>query len=88
MDRRGFLKMLVGGVATAAAVRTFPFRVFSFPTEIVSPDVYDMIGRPEFVALELEKVIRFLPQLIAQDRCLYDNFSRTHMTNVESRLLR
>lgn len=25
---------MVGGVATAAAVRTFPFRVFSFPKEI------------------------------------------------------
>lgn len=30
--------MLVGGVATAAAVRTFPFRVFSFPKEIVVAD--------------------------------------------------
>jgi len=26
--------MMVGGVAAAAAVRTFPFRVFSFPKEI------------------------------------------------------
>ena len=34
MDRRGFLRMMVGGVATAAAARTFPFRVFSFPKEI------------------------------------------------------
>jgi hypothetical protein len=34
MDRRLFLKNLVGGVAVAAAVRTFPFRVFSFPSEI------------------------------------------------------
>jgi len=25
---------MIGGVAAAAAVRTFPFRVFSFPTEI------------------------------------------------------
>ena len=32
MERRGFLKMLVGGVAVAAASQTFPFRVFSFPT--------------------------------------------------------
>jgi hypothetical protein len=31
MDRRGFLRSLVGGVAVAAAVRTFPFRVYSFP---------------------------------------------------------
>lgn len=36
MNRRGFLRSLVGGVAAAAAVRTFPFRVYSFPTEVVS----------------------------------------------------
>jgi hypothetical protein len=34
MDRRKFLSTLVGGVASGAAVRTFPFRVFSFPKEI------------------------------------------------------
>ena len=34
MNRRNFLGFLVGGLATAAAVRTFPFRVFSFPKEI------------------------------------------------------
>lgn len=34
MDRRKFLTSLVGGVAASAAVRTFPFRVFSFPQEI------------------------------------------------------
>lgn len=38
MDRRKFLSALIGGVATAAAVRTFPFRVFSFPKEITRPD--------------------------------------------------
>lgn len=38
MDRRGFLRSLIGGVAAGAAVRTFPFRVFSFPTEIVVPE--------------------------------------------------
>lgn len=37
MDRRGFLKLLIGGVATTAAVRTFPFRVYSFPTELAAP---------------------------------------------------
>jgi hypothetical protein len=39
MNRRNFLSALVGGVATAAAVQTFPFRVFSFPSEVekVSP---------------------------------------------------
>lgn len=31
MNRRGFLGVLVGGVAVAAAARTWPFRVYSFP---------------------------------------------------------
>lgn len=34
MDRRKFLSQLVGGVAVAAAARTWPFRVYSFPLEI------------------------------------------------------
>lgn len=29
--------MMIGGVAAATAVRSFPFRVFSFPSEIVQP---------------------------------------------------
>jgi hypothetical protein len=28
---------MIGGVATAAAMRTWPFRVFSFPSEVVRP---------------------------------------------------
>src|SRR5436309_9615324 len=34
MNRREFLSTLVGGVSVSAAVRTWPFRVFSFPTEL------------------------------------------------------
>ena len=34
MDRRNFLKSMMGGVVAAAAVQSFPFRVFSFPKEI------------------------------------------------------
>ena len=37
MNRRKFLNSLVGGIAASAAVRTFPFRVFSFPPEIHIP---------------------------------------------------
>lgn len=37
MNRRHFLGTLLGGVAANAAVRTWPFRVYSFPTEIVLP---------------------------------------------------
>jgi hypothetical protein len=36
MNRRGFLQTMIGGVAAAAAVRTFPFRVFSFPSGSIS----------------------------------------------------
>src|SRR5258708_23131264 len=36
MNRRKFFKSMIGGVAVAAAVRTWPFRVFSFPVEIVT----------------------------------------------------
>lgn len=35
MDRRTFLRSLVGGVAGATAVRTWPFRVYSFPSDVV-----------------------------------------------------
>lgn len=37
MERRSFLKMIIGGVAAVAAVQSFPFRVYSFPSEIVAP---------------------------------------------------
>jgi hypothetical protein len=41
MDRRRFLSLTVGGITAAAAVRTFPFRVFSFPSDIVIPAVHE-----------------------------------------------
>lgn len=34
MNRRGFLGLLAGGLAAGAAVRTWPFRVYSFPTDL------------------------------------------------------
>lgn len=38
LSRRGFLETIfVGGVAAAAAERSWPFRVFSFPTVVVKP---------------------------------------------------
>ena len=42
MNRRGFLGMMIGGVAAVAAVRTYPFRVFSFPAEILVPEIEPM----------------------------------------------
>lgn len=34
MNRRAFFKSMVGGLAATAAVRSWPFRVFSFPSEL------------------------------------------------------
>jgi hypothetical protein len=59
-NRRGFLKMmggLVGGVAASAAVRTFPFRVFSFPTEIkpvTFGDYNDYVNFSNFIYYDKE----------------------------------
>jgi len=41
MNRRKFLNSLVGGIAASAAVRTFPFRVFSFPSEVKMYPYFD-----------------------------------------------
>lgn len=35
MNRRNFIRTLIGGVVAGAAVRTWPFRIYSFPSEIV-----------------------------------------------------
>jgi hypothetical protein len=57
MDRRKFLSTLIGGVASTAAVRTFPFRVFSFPKEAkiaekaMACEWPAMFGPPKGVAL-------------------------------------
>lgn len=39
MDRRRFLSLMIGGIAATAAIRTFPFRVFSFSSEIVAAPI-------------------------------------------------
>jgi hypothetical protein len=40
MDRRNFLRSMIGGVVAGTAVRTWPFRVFSFPSEIeIAPTI-------------------------------------------------
>jgi hypothetical protein len=46
MNRRAFLGVMIGGIAAGAAVRTWPFRVFSFPTEI-------QIAEPDFIVQPL-----------------------------------
>ena len=42
MDRRTFLRSVVGGVAIASTTRTWPFRVFSFPQEVVINPIMDI----------------------------------------------
>ncbi|HEY6339343.1 MAG TPA: hypothetical protein VIW68_12690 [Candidatus Sulfotelmatobacter sp.] len=41
MNRRNFLNLMIGGVAASAAVRTWPFRVYSFGKE---PKWFDFDG--------------------------------------------
>lgn len=36
MNRRDFLGVIVGSVAVSTAVRTWPFRVYSFPSDVKS----------------------------------------------------
>src|SRR5258708_33970393 len=63
MNRRSFLGSLVGGVAATAAVRTWPFRVFSFPTSLAMP-------LPDFTDKYL-KTIRFINAFdLAQNRMI------------------
>ena len=44
MNRRNFLHSMIGGVAATAAVRTWPFRVYSFPSVITVPE--NLLARP------------------------------------------
>lgn len=49
MNRRNFLRLTVGGVAAGAAVRTWPFRVYSFPGEIKVVSPFDILPGPVYV---------------------------------------
>ena len=59
MNRRGFLSLLVGGVAAAAAERAFPFRVFSFPSQVVEPS-FDAITAATLADLKADVPYFFL----------------------------
>jgi hypothetical protein len=62
MDRRNFLRSLVGGVAVAAAARTFPFRVFSFPPEIkiVQSDYFGTLLEPGLTIATIRQAVEAL----------------------------
>ena len=68
MDRRRFLRSLVGGVAvTAVATREWPFRVYSFPGEVVAaPGV-----------AHLEFYGHYLPDLVWVDPRMYRKLLRS-----------
>lgn len=64
MDRRNFLRDLVGGLAATAVVRSFPFRVFSFPSEIVLPEVL-------LISLSDARRLLWEPFLVTDDEPIY-----------------
>lgn len=66
---------MVGGIAVAVAERTFPFRVFSFPKEVVSPD---------FIGLQLEAFANRIPALMDSDSLLLHRMSGLHYYDVVS----
>jgi hypothetical protein len=70
MDRRSFLGTLVGGVACAAAVRTFPFRVFSFPSEIlvrprnlIQYGMLEQVAKPIYAIDDAEQWVQWVSPL-------------------------
>jgi hypothetical protein len=68
MDRRNFLQTLIGGVAGAAAVRTWPFRVYSFPTHVIYPafsdqSLFEVFGQDVLSPLGCFKSGRFVPEM-------------------------
>lgn len=61
MDRRLFFNRMIGGLAATAAVRTWPFRVYSFPAEIVIPEtispLFDQISYSTLATLRSDILI-------------------------------
>ena len=58
MERRAFLTSLIGGVAVAAAARTFPFRVFSFPSAIsLAPAIGNQFISADHISREALKLL-------------------------------
>lgn len=75
MNRRNFVRTLISGIATTAAVRTFPFRVFSFPQNIRRVEfVTDLNGgmsggmRFQFSAAEIRRIFDVPPDFVLSER--------------------
>ena len=70
MNRRNFLSTLIGGLAATAAVRSFPFRVFSLPSGIVVPQ----LTTAQIMCLQLEAFRDKIPELMERQQTLYEMF--------------
>jgi hypothetical protein len=86
---------MIGGVAAVAAVRTFPFRVFSFPSEIVEPSVtfdlggFDLGGFGDFYVQPMYDFYS-LPNGAVQKQTLFyrpGHYGVTRGTDHESRII-
>jgi hypothetical protein len=81
MNRRGFISSLVGGVAATAAVRSWPFRVFSFPAQVITPGMRDHGEQLIRFALEGDHQLDALRQAYEYDKPMLHNLkSRNWMT--------
>ena len=76
MDRRGFLKSLVGGLAVGAAVRTWPFRVYSFPSEIVVPEVPSSMVLDQLNEVTYKYLTATIPSILFTPSPLYEALAR------------
>lgn len=77
-SRRNFLGSLVGGLSVAAAVRTFPFRVFSFPREIVVPGSYLTVKMIRNMAKQLKMGSGFPPFMIIHPQAFEHVFGQSY----------
>jgi hypothetical protein len=73
MNRRKFLSTLIGGVVASAAVRTLPFRVYSFPSELAQPP---QINGQVFV--RLNELTRWYQEETAMERAIARELYKAH----------
>lgn len=68
LNRRNFFRLMVGGVAAAAAVREWPFRVYSFPSRVVdeSSCVTDIAKYASPIYLDRDAIRRMIQMLSAR----------------------
>lgn len=74
IDRRLFLRSLIGGVVGAAAVRTWPFRVYSFAApeslEKIFGDYVTSRTLPSMILSKEEFISRYVSLIDAQAKAL------------------